>query len=168
MTAHDPNTPSHDPTALPFLSEELVVQPEWIDFNNHLNMAFYGVLLDKGGMHGFNALGLDENYRRERGCTTMTADLRIRYLRELVLGDRLRCSFRIVKVAAKAFHYCQELIHSDGWVAATAESVNLNVEITARKVAPYPADRKAALDAMAADHARTPVPDWVGLPLGVR
>lgn len=151
-----------------YLSEEMEVMPEWIDFNGHLNMAYYGVLFDIGCNHGFRALGLSEDYRASHGFTTMTADFRIRYLRELLLGDRVRCSFRIIKVGTKAFHYCQELIHTDGWVAATAETVNLHVDIKARKVAPYTDERRKALESMAETHADWPLPDWVGLPLGVR
>jgi acyl-CoA thioester hydrolase len=151
-----------------FVGEEMEIIPEWIDFNGHLNMAYYGVLFDLGCNHGFRALGFGDDYRRDFGFTTMTADFRIRYLRELHQGDRVRCSFRIVKVGTKAFHYCQELMHSDGWISATAETVNLHVDMTARKVAPYTEARKEALERMAADHAQTPVPDWVGLPLGVR
>ncbi|WP_240789448.1 acyl-CoA thioesterase [Pseudooceanicola onchidii] len=151
-----------------FLSEEMEILPEWIDFNGHLNMAYYGVLFDIGCNHGFNAIGFGADYRRDHGMTSMTADFRIRYLRELLLGDRVRCSFRIVKVGTRAFHYCQELIHSDGWVAATAETVNLHVDMEARKVVPYTDKLRNALEKMAAEQASSPVPDWVGLPLGVR
>lgn len=151
-----------------FLGERMEILPEWIDFNGHLNMAYYAVLFDVGCNHGFRALGFGDAYRKSHGFTTMTADFRIRYLRELHLGDKVRCSFRVVKVGTKAFHYCQELLHSDGWVAATAETVNLHVDMKARKVAPYTAERKEALESMLADHAFYPVPEWVGLPLGVR
>lgn len=74
----------------------------------------------------------------------------------------------MVKVGSKAFHYCQELIHSDGWVSATAETVNLHVDMKARRVAPYTEARRVALHQMAEEHSKWPVPDWVGLPLGVR
>jgi len=151
-----------------FVSEEMEVLPEWIDFNGHLNMAYYGVLFDVGCNHGFRKLGFGDEYRKSHGFTTMTADFRIRYLRELHLGDRVRCSFRVVKVGTKAFHYCQELIHRDGWISATAETVNLHVDMKARKVAPYTEARRKALEEMAAEQAEWPLPDWVGLPLGVR
>ncbi|WP_407492573.1 acyl-CoA thioesterase [Pseudooceanicola sp. MF1-13] len=151
-----------------FLSEAMEIRPEWIDFNGHLNMAYYGVLFDAGCNHGFDTLGFNEAYRRDYGFTTMTADFRIRYLRELHLGDRVRCSFRVLAIGTRAFHYCQELIHSDGWIAATAETVNLHVDIKARKVAPYTEARRKALESMAAQQADWPRPDWVGLPLGVR
>ena len=150
------------------LGPEMEIRPEWIDFNGHLNMAYYSVLFDEGCSPDFQALGFDEAYRTDPGYTTMVADFRIRYLRELHLGDRVRCSFQIVRVGAKAFHFCQELFHSDGWVAATSETVSLHVDMKARKVVPYTAARRKALDDMAAQHAQWPVPDWVGLPLGVR
>lgn len=151
-----------------YLSEEMQVLPEWIDFNGHMNMAYYAILFDLGCNHAFRELGLSDDYRKSHGYTTMMADFRIRYLREVMEGDRLRCSFRIVKVGSKAFHYCQELIHSEGWIAATAEGVNLHVNMAAQKVEPYTDGPRKALETMATQQADWPMPDWVGTPLGVR
>lgn len=150
------------------MSEPMELRPEWIDFNGHLNMAFYGVLFDFGCSFGFDTLGLGDSYRTETPYTSMTADFRIRYIREVMLGDRVRSSFQVLKVGPKSFHFLQELYHVDGWLSATSETLNLNVDATARRVAPYPPERLAALKAMEKEHASLPVPDWVGAPLGVR
>ena len=34
--------------ALPFRSPDQQLKPEWIDYNGHLNMAYYSVLFDNG------------------------------------------------------------------------------------------------------------------------
>ena len=33
----------------PFVSSVMRVEPAWIDYNGHLNMAYYNVLLDRCG-----------------------------------------------------------------------------------------------------------------------
>ena len=31
----------------PFLSSVMQIEPQWIDYNGHLNMAYYNVMLDR-------------------------------------------------------------------------------------------------------------------------
>ena len=33
----------------PLTSRVMGIEPDWIDYNGHLNMAFYNVLFDRGG-----------------------------------------------------------------------------------------------------------------------
>ncbi|MGI3165932.1 thioesterase family protein [Pseudooceanicola sp. 200-1SW] len=157
---------------MPYLSPDMVVKPEWIDYNGHLNMAYYSVLFDLGSDPFAEAMGMGEAYLKASGCTTYTGEFRIRYLREVHLGAKLRASMRLIDVGPKAFHYAQELIHEDGWVAATGEGISLHVDQDkgrgGPKVAPYPAPVKAKLDAAWAEHQKEPVPDWVGKPMGLR
>jgi len=152
-----------------FLSDPIEVRPEWEDFNGHLNMAFYGVLFDWGGNHGFRAIGLGNEHRQATGCTSFTGDFRIRYIREIRAGERVRCSFLLVGVGPKTFHFAQELIHAEeGWLSATAETLNLHVDMATRRVVPHPPHIQQRLESMLADHAKLPRPDWIGAPLGVR
>ena len=150
------------------ISDPMSLQPEWIDFNGHLNMAFYSVLFDLGCTFAFDRLGLGADFRKGSGMTSMTADFRIRYIRELMPEDRVQATFRVIDVGPKSFHFVQELRHVDGWLSATAENINLSVDAAARRVAPYPPDRLEALTAMQADHDRFPRPDWVSAAFGVR
>jgi acyl-CoA thioester hydrolase len=41
----------------PFRSSIMTVKPEWIDYNGHLNMAYYNVLFDHGADEVYEDLG---------------------------------------------------------------------------------------------------------------
>ena len=41
---------------------EDIVKDEWIDYNGHLNMAFYNVLFDKGVDFFYDRIGVGEEY----------------------------------------------------------------------------------------------------------
>ena len=53
-----------------FRSAPMSVLPEWIDYNGHLNMAYYSVLMDKCADQAYPALGFGPDYRDETRCTT--------------------------------------------------------------------------------------------------
>lgn len=153
---------------IPFLSSVKTVLPEWIDYNGHLNMAYYNVLFDTGADEAFAEMGFGPDYAATRKMTTYSADFRLRYLREVHEGDRVRVGFQLLDTTNKSFHFCQWLLHEDGWLSATGEGVGLHVDMTGPNVAPYPADVAAKVEKMRADHAKFAAPDFVGLPLGLR
>lgn len=151
-----------------YLSPPMEIKPDWIDQNGHLNMAYYGVLFDTGVDEAAKMFGLGWAYTSQGTHTTYSAEFRIRYVRELHLGDQVRASFRLLDVGPKAYHFCQELIHQDGWVAATGEGISLHIDQSGPRVAAYPEAIKARLDAVLAEHQTLPVPDWVGAPMQIR
>ena len=151
----------------PALSDRMTVRPEWIDFNGHLNMAYYNVLFDEGIDDIYRLLGFGADYARTRGMTTFVADFRVRYIRELKEGDTVRCSVQLLDHDEKRFHSYQELHHEDGWLAATAEALVLHVDLTGPRVAPMPPDIAERVAAMQAAHDKLPRPEAVGLPMGI-
>jgi hypothetical protein len=46
----------------PFVSSVMRVEPAWIDYNGHLNMAYYNVLFDRAGDEAFDLLGCGAGY----------------------------------------------------------------------------------------------------------
>ncbi len=71
----------------PFVSSLMKVEPAWIDYNGHLNMAYYNVLFDRAVDEVFELLGCGADYVK-KGFSTFTAEVHVRYLRELKEGDR--------------------------------------------------------------------------------
>ena len=51
-----------------FLSSVMQIEPQWIDYNGHLNMAYYNVLFDRAVDEVFELLDLDELYRLQWGA----------------------------------------------------------------------------------------------------
>jgi len=151
-----------------FLSPPMAVEPEWLDYNGHLNMAYYNVLFDRGVDAVWQRLGLGPDYSAARGHTTYIAEFHLRYLREIHLGDSVRASYQILDYDSKRLHFYQELIHTDGWVSASGEGLMLHIDQSGPRVAPMPADIFAEVEKLAAEHRDLPVPATVGKPIGIR
>ena len=97
-------------------------------------------------------------------CSTFTAEVHVRYLRELArrhAGARELPAARLRRISAciisKQLHHAEQ-----GWLSATSENMALNVDMTAKKVAAFPASVMARLERMKAAHDILPMPDGVG------
>ena len=150
--------------ATPYVSRAMDIEKDWIDYNGHLNMAYYNVLFDSSLDQFFDMLGIGSKYLKERNCSTMTAECHVRYLREVKLGDPVRVNVQIIAADDKRIHYFEELRHvEEGWVSATSENMTLHIDMNVRKVAPFPKDIYERVQAVAAAHAKGPQPDGIGV-----
>ncbi len=152
----------------PFVSNIMEIEKDWIDYNGHLNMAYYNVLFDRCADEGFELMGMGPNYAKERKFTSYTAEVHICYVRELHLGDRVTATLQILDNDEKRIRFFQELRHVDGWLAATSENLMLHVDMAGPKVAPFPPDIQARVDAMRAAHAALPMPERAGRSIGIK
>jgi acyl-CoA thioester hydrolase len=147
----------------PFVSSVMRVERDWIDYNGHLNMAYYNVLFDRTVDEAYELLGCGLAYLEATKHSTFTAEAHVRYLRELHAGDPVRVTFQLLDFDAKRMHYFEQLFHAEeGWLSATSENMVLHVDMTAKKTAPFPQAIAARLARMKAAHAHLPVPDGAG------
>jgi acyl-CoA thioester hydrolase len=154
---------SESPIPVPFVSSVMRVEPAWIDYNGHLNMAYYNVLFDRAVDEVYELLGMGLDYLKDHRHSTFTAEVHVRYLRELKEGDPVRVSFQLLDYDAKRLHYFEELHHAElGWLSATSENMALNVNMDAKKTAAFPTDVMEHLARMKAAHASLPVPQGAG------
>ncbi len=154
--------------AQPFISSPMRVEEGWIDYNGHMNMAYYNVLFDRCADQVFDKLGVGAGYARQRGLTIYTAEFHVCYLRELHEGDEVRCSLQIVDHDEKRLHMYQELVHADGWLSATGEALSLHIDMSGPKVAAFPSDIAANVERMASEHAALPRPERAGRAIALR
>jgi acyl-CoA thioester hydrolase len=146
----------------PFVSSAMRVEPTWIDYNGHLNMAYYNVLFDRAVDEVYELLGCGLDYVKEKHRSCFTAEVHVRYLRELNAGDPVRVTFQLLDFDAKRLHYFEQLFHADGWLSATSENLAIHVDMAARKSAAFPDDIADCLQQMKAAHARLPAPKGAG------
>lgn len=152
----------------PIISRPLAIEKDWIDYNGHLNMAYYNVLFDRGTDEAFAMMGVDANYTKERRLSVYTAEVHVCYVRELHLQDTVKVSFHLIDHDDKRLRTYQEIRHVDGWLAATSETLSLHVDMEGPKVAPFPADVMAKLEAVRAAHATLPMPERAGRSIGIK
>ena len=150
------------PTA-PFKSSVMQIEPQWIDYNGHLNMAYYNVMMDRAIDELWLHLGIGPTYMKERHGSTFTGECHVRYLREIHLGDPVQISVWLLGADGKRLHTFEELRHAtEGWLSATSENITLHIDMAARKVGPFPPDIHARIVAVAAAHAGVPRPEGIG------
>lgn len=152
----------------PFVSRVMELEKDWIDYNGHLNMAYYNVLFDRCSDDAFEVMGLGPNYARDRKLTIYTAEVHICYVQELHLGDRVTVSFQLLDHDEKRLRAYQEIHHVDGWLAATSETLSLHVDMAGPRVAAFPADIMEKVERMRAAHAGLPTPDRAGRSIGIK
>lgn len=151
-----------------FTSSVMRVEPGWIDYNGHMNMAYYNVLFDRGADEVYEVLGFGPDYAETKGHTTYTAEFHVCYVRELHLDDPVRVTFQLIDADEKRFHSYQEIWHEDGWLAATAECLALHIDMSGPRVAPMLPGPADTVRNMLADHATLPRPDRVGRVIGIQ
>ncbi|MGO4386865.1 acyl-CoA thioesterase [Microvirga sp. 2YAF29] len=152
----------------PFVSSTMRVEPAWIDFNGHLNMAYYHVIFDRAMAEAFDLLGIGPDDAEERKGSFFTAEVHTVYKRELKLNDPVRVTFQLVDHDEKRLHYYLEIRHAtEGWVSATMEGMSLHVNLETRKVTPFPDDIGANLAVMKAAHGRLAKPQPLGRVIGI-
>jgi acyl-CoA thioester hydrolase len=167
-TAADPEPMSAQPAAeptfsAPFVSSAMRVEPGWIDYNGHLNMAYYNVLFDRAVDQVYELLGCGAAYVEQQRHSCFTAEVHLRYLRELHAGDPVRVTFQLLDFDAKRLHYFEQLLHAgEGWLSATSENMALHVDMAAQKTAALPAGIVERLRRMKAAHAQLPIPQGAG------
>ncbi|AZO67584.1 MULTISPECIES: thioesterase family protein [unclassified Mesorhizobium] len=157
------------PIPAPFVSRAMAIEKDWIDYNGHLNMAYYNVLFDRCSDKAFEMMGMGmEEYVKQRRLTIYTAEVHVCYVRELHLDHKVIVSFQLLDHDEKRLRAYQEIRHVDGWLAATSESLSLHVDMSGPKVAPFPADVLARIEAMRAAHGALPMPERAGRSIGIK
>ena len=152
----------------PFVSSVMTVDPAWIDYNGHLNMAYYNALVDRAVDEAFFLVGLGPDYARERNASFFIAEAHVRYLRELSANAPVRVAIRLIDYDAKRLHLYAELHHAtEDWVSATSEQLALHVDLMTKKTAPFPDDVLERLAMMKAAHRALPRPASIGRAIGM-
>ena len=139
------------------------VLPEWIDANGHMNLAYYVVLFDRATDVLYDALGVGQAYRDATGNSTFTAETHTLYERELLVGEKVRVRGYLLGADEKRMHYFLEMFHAEGGHRVAAqELLALHIDLGVRRVAPFPADVRARLEAAVRERGDAPMPKGVG------
>ena len=146
------------------------VPAEWIDYNGHMNVAYYGMAFDQSLDEFFNSvLGIGANFVRERGMGPYVLQCHTHYLSELLKGEAFRVRVTLLDSDNKRIHVFLEMLRdSELQIAATSEQLIVNVDLGIRRSTPYPADRQKVIADLCRHHADLPRPPQIGAPLGIR
>ncbi|GAC1557849.1 MAG: thioesterase family protein [Beijerinckiaceae bacterium] len=156
MTAETPSV------AAPLLTAS--VDPAWIDYNGHMNDAYYALVFSRSVDKLMEAIGLDTHGRERSSRTIYTLTLTVHYHHEVTLGDRLAVTGRFLEHDKKRIRVWLEMTRAEGTLAATSEQILLCVDQSGEKprAASFPPLQLAAIASMSAATAHVPWPQAAG------
>ena len=102
------------------------VLPDWIDYNQHMQDAYYGLAFSYAVDHFQDCVGFDERYRTQSGCTIYVLEDHKFYLNEVKLGSELVIRTRLVDADKKKFILHSEMSVQDTLVA-TSEMLQAHI-----------------------------------------
>jgi acyl-CoA thioester hydrolase len=145
------------------------VQPEWIDYNGHMNVAYYVLAFDHATDVLLDHIGMDGNYRSEQHGSIFTLELHVNYLQELKLSDPIRCDTQLLDYDSKRIHYFHYLYHAqENYLAATSEMIVMHMDMRARRGAAMPEFIQHRLQTLLTEHNLLPRPPQAGSVIGIR
>ena len=146
-----------------------VVPPKWIDYNGHMNVAYYVLAFDYATDAFMECLGMGRDYQERQRCSTFVVETHVNYQRELVAGDPMRITTQLLGFDSKRIHYFHRLYHAArGFLSATTELMVIHVDLAERHSAPMPLPVLDRLSALMAAHMQLPRPPQSGRVMGVR
>jgi len=145
------------------------VKPEWIDVNGHMNVAWYVLIFDLAVDDLWAEFGITDEHIRETNGSTFAVDCRITYQAELLENDPYIVTSQILAYDEKRIHHFQWLYHAETQVlAATAEWMNLYMDLGSRKVSTWPEWILANLAKITSRQSAFAMPVEVGRQINIR
>lgn len=138
------------------------VPAEWVDYNGHMNDAYYFVAFTEATEAFLDHVGLGEAYREDSGCGIYTAESHLCFKASVHGGELISYRSRLLGYDAKRLHVFHQLMTSSGAETATIELMFLHVELAGERVTAMPPERLAVVAALAGEHAALPVPEQAG------
>lgn len=138
------------------------VLPGWIDYNGHMNEAYYVLVFSEATDTLIDHLGFDAACRAVSGRTVYTAEAHVTYRREVGVGQPLRVTSQILDLDARRVHLFHRMLGGESETLASHELVTLCVDTGSKRVVPWPEAVFDGWTALFEAQRATPRPEEAG------
>lgn len=155
---------------LPTVIYSTEIKSEWLDYNNHMNVAYYVLVFDLAFEELLLFLGLGEEGAKKTGISTMALESHITYDQEVSLGQEVEIRMQLVDYDHKRMHLYLEMYvkGSSGYLASTLEQISMCVDLNERKSASFPVGVMAKVKTLSQQQSHLERPDNIGRKIGIR
>ena len=145
------------------------VLPEWIDVNKHMNVAYYVLAFDTAVDALWEQFGITENHINVSRSSTFAVESHVTWQRELTLDEPYLITSQLLAYDNKRIHQFMRMYHAEQhYLAATAEWMNLHVDLAVRRVAPWPEAILRQIAGFAENQPELPWPAEAGKQMAVK
>jgi acyl-CoA thioester hydrolase len=156
------------PVPMPF-EDRIIVKPEWLDPNGHMNVAFYLRAVDDGSNSFFDEIGLGWAYTESGVGSVFVTHCNLDFRQELFVGDPLIITTRLIDWSPKLLHCYSEVQHAEkAYIAATCETLYIHIDFATRRSAVMPLSAQARLTEIMVAHGTMPRPPNLNRPIEIR
>ena len=145
----------------------VTVGRDWLDYNEHMNVAYYLKAFDDAGEGLTLVIGMGADYTRRTNNSWVALESHITFQNEALLGDALRIESRVLDFDDKKMHVYQEMFRGDE-LLATHEQLGLHFDTGARRGSPFTPQVREQLEQLHASQQRLARPAAVGRAVGIR
>ena len=155
-------------TRAPLDTHRSTVIPEWVDWNGHMNVAFYVAAFDQASGAFMRNIGLGRRYVDGKLGMTFVLETHVTYDRELREGAPMRFTTQLLGRDAKKVHLFHEMYHAEqDYLAATNETIIMNIDYQTRRSGPWPLPVAERLDTLWETHKDLAKPAKAGRVMGL-
>ena len=171
MTENKKTQKGHDgPYNTPIILSEKMVLKEWIDYNGHMNVAFYTLAFDNS-LDEFleNVLGIGETHAFYDQQGPFVLQSHYHYLNEMNLDEKFNVRLLVVDCDEKRMHLCLDIFSAkQKKIIAVSETVLINVNLAIRKTEKYPSWAYDRIIKLKRTHENANFPSVLGNSIGLK
>lgn len=145
------------------------VHADWVDYNGHMNVAYYVLIFDHATDVFLDQVGMDAALRDATGSSVFVAEAHITYDQEVMQGEQVYITTQLLAFDEKRLHIFHRMHRTaDDALAATNELMILQVNLKDRRVGPFREDVRSRIEALADQQSGLPMPEAAGRQIGIR
>ena len=129
------------------------VKEEWVDYNDHMNMAYYVLIFDQALEVALEKLKMGESAARDLNRSTMVVETNTKYVSEVKQGQEIYIYMTYFDHDKKRLHIKMEMIEkSKKKISATIEWISLYIDLSQRKVTEFEEEKLKLMDKFIEDN----------------
>jgi len=151
------------------LVHEEFVSSDWVDYNGHMNVAYYVLVFDHGTDAMLELLDMGADYRARTDSSDFVVQSHVTYISEVVENDPLQVASLLLGHDDKRLHLFHHMYHGhSGLLCATIELLLVHVDMGSRRSAPFPETVRENLRSWASNQQPFPAPSQAGAVIGIK
>ena len=129
-----------------YLKTQKIIK-EWVDYNNHLNMAYYILIFDQALEVMLEKFKMGADSAKNNYRSTMVVETNTKYVREVKEGDEVDIVLTFFDHDKKRLHLKLAIIEKETKkISATIEWLSLYVNLETRKVTKFENEKIEIMD----------------------
>ena len=135
------------------LLKSFSVKQEWVDYNNHMNMAYYVLIFDQALEVALEKFKMGESAAKDLNRSTMVVETNTKYLSEVKQGEEIDIYMTYFDHDKKRLHIKMEMIEKGKKkISATIEWISLYIDLSQRKVTEFEEEKLKIMDKFIEDN----------------